>query len=185
MRLNNSINKLTISNMLILISAVFTVFATINSNYYRYGMNDMFLRAGEYHIYAMQFFSSQFLHWGLLHLTMNALFIYIFWNAVEHITGIKKYILFFVFSAWIIGLSITLLWSWNTIGMSGFAMSVVAYYTLQLKSVNHPDYKWWITAIVVNIAIGLTPGISLLGHLFWAIAWVVYYYLLKIWNKLS
>ena len=175
--------KLSISNLFILISAIFTLIATVNSNIYIYGMNSIFLDSWKYHIYALQFYSSQFLHWWILHLAMNALFIFIFWNAVENILGIHKYLLFFICSSIFTGLAITFLWSWNTVGISGFAMAVMAYYTLYLKSKNHHDYKWWITALIVNIWIWLSPWISLLGHLFWAIGWAIYFYIVKLIKK--
>ena len=177
------LKKISVSNLFIIISAIFTIIATINSDFYIYGMNSIFLAQGQYHIYALQFFSSQFLHGWILHLIMNVLFIFIFWNAVENILWVNKYVIFFVFSSIFIGLIITLLWSWNTIWISGFAMAVMAYYTLFLRSRNNPDYKWWITALVLNIWIGLSPWISLLGHLFWAIGWVIYFYIIKLLKK--
>jgi membrane associated rhomboid family serine protease len=177
------LHKLSVSNILILVSAIFTLIAYINQWFYAYWMNTVFLNTGQYHVYAMQFFSSQFLHGWILHLAMNAVFIFIFWNAVENILGANKYALFFILSSLFTGLAITLFWSGNTVWISGFAMAVMAYYTLYLKSRNHPDYKWWVTALVINIWIWLSPWISLLGHLFWAIAWGMYYYALKILKK--
>ncbi|MFK7780644.1 MAG: hypothetical protein QM490_05950, partial [Candidatus Gracilibacteria bacterium] len=44
-----------------------------------------------------------------------------------------------------------------------------------LRSRNNPEYKGGITAIIINIGIGLNPQISLLGHLLGAIAGVLYY----------
>jgi hypothetical protein len=67
--------------------------------------------------------------------------------------------------------------------MSGFAMAIIAYYTLQLKSINHPDYKWGITALTINVFIWFVPGISLIWHLFWAIAWWIYFWIIRLLKK--
>ena len=177
------LHRLSVSNIFILISVVFTFIATMYSWFYAYGMNSAFLNQGQYHIYAIQFFSSQFLHGWILHLAMNSIFIFIFWNYVENIIGIHKYTLFFILNSLFVGWAITFLWSWNTVWISGFAMAVMAYYTLYLKSKNHPDYTWWITALAINIWIWIIPGISLLGHLFWAIWGALYFYILRIIKK--
>ena len=176
-------SKLTISNILIGIAAIFTIAATMDTSYYQYGMNSFFLSQWQYHIYFMQFFTSQFLHWGTLHLIMNSIFIIIFWTVVEQILWEKKYLAFFMFSAIFIGISITFLTSANTFGMSWFAMAVLAFYTLQLKSLNNPEYKWGITALLLNIWIWFVPGISLVGHLFWAIAGAIFFFILRILKK--
>ena len=175
--------KFTISNILIAIAAIFTFVATTDDSYYRYGMNTFFLDQWNYGVYIMQFFTSQFLHGNMLHLIMNSLFIIIFWSVVEQILWEKKYMLFFIFSAVFIGISITLFASWNTIGMSGFAMAVLSFYTLQLKSLKNPEYKWGITALLLNIWIGFAPGISLVWHLFWAISGAVFFFILRILKK--
>lgn len=175
--------KLSISNILILISIVFTIMVTFDPSFYNFGMNNYYLSRWEYHIFFMQFFTSQFLHWWPLHLMMNSIFIYVFGNAVEWIIWEKKYIVFYVFSAIFIGLSISFLSSGNTVWMSGFAMAIIAYYTLQLKSINHPDYKWGITALTINVFIWFVPGISLIWHLFWAIAWWIYFWIIRLLKK--
>lgn len=142
-------------------------------------MNRFFLENGAYHIYILQFFSSNFIHGWFLHLLMNSLFLYIFWNMVELMIGKKKFLLFFVFVCIINGLAITEFANGNTIGISGFAMALMSYYTLDLKSKNNEEYKGGLTAIFINIWIGLIPGVSLIGHLFWAIAGVIFYYINK------
>lgn len=175
-------NKLSLSNILILISAAFTLLATLNVGFYKYGMNSIFLNNWEYHIYALQLFTSQFLHGWFLHFFMNGVFIFIFWNYAENILWEKKYSLFFIFSVIFIGIWLTLFSDWNTVGISGFAMAVMAFYTLHLKSIHNPDYKWWITALIINIGIWFSPWISLLWHLFWAISWAIYFFILQ-WIK--
>lgn len=175
--------KLTLSQILIVVAVLFTGLASFDSSIYQYGMNSFFLDKWEYHVYLVQIFSSQFLHGDFLHLIMNALFIIIFWTVVESILWDKKYLLFFMFSSIFIALWITFLSQGNTVWMSGFAMAIIAYYTLHLKQIHNPDYKWWITALIINIGIWFMPWISLIWHLFWAIAGGIYFFLLNVIKK--
>ena len=168
-------NKITISNFLILISAIATFIAIINPSIYIFWLNTHFLDQWIYHIYFIQYFIWTFLHWDALHLFMNWVFLYFFWNIVEWIIWRNKFILFFLFTVIFNWALLTYFGSGNVIWISWFCMALISYYTLELKSRNDMEYKWWITAIIVNIWIWFIPWISLLGHLFWAIAWVLYY----------
>ncbi len=176
--------KTTLSSILILISTIVTILATIMPSLYIFGMNNHFLDLWLYHIYILQFFTWTFLHWWFLHLFFNSVFIFYFWNIVEWLIWIKKYIVFFVFVTifnWVL-LSIVNVWNTlyeNTVWISWFCLALLSYYTLELRSRNNPEYKWWITAIIINVWIGFYPGISLYWHLFWVIAWVIYYLLTK------
>ncbi|PID87542.1 hypothetical protein CSB07_01065 [Candidatus Gracilibacteria bacterium] len=171
--------KISISNILIIISLFFTVLLYKYPEISVFGMNSFYLDQGKYHIYFLQFFTSTFLHGGIIHFLSNALFIFIFGNTVELIIGKRNYLIFYIFSVFFIGLGLTFLGEGNTIGISGFCMATLAYYTLKLKSIKNPDYKGGITAMVINVGIGFYPGISLFGHLFGVIAGVIFYYLLK------
>ncbi|MDD3645998.1 MAG: rhomboid family intramembrane serine protease [Candidatus Gracilibacteria bacterium] len=151
----------------------------IYPNIYVLGINTYFLNQGNYFVYFIQFFTGTFLHAGFLHLFLNSIFIYYFGNIIEALIGRKKFTLFFIFSTVFIGLIITN-YSYNsipvnTVGISGFAMALLTFYTLELKRRNNPEYKGGITALVINIGIGLLPQISLLGHLFGAIAGLIFY----------
>lgn len=168
---------LSISNILIITATIFTLGAQLYPSIYVFGMNDHFLSQWNYLLYSVQFFSSMFLHGSMMHLLGNSIFVYIFGNQIESHLGGKKYIFFFVFSAVSIGSAVTLFSSVNTIGMSGFVMAILTYYTLYLRSKNNPDYKGWITALVLNIWVWFFPGISLVGHLFGAIVGAVFYFL--------
>ena len=170
---------MSISNYLILISVIFTGATFINPEITMYGMNTYFLDRWEYHIYFLQFFSSNFLHWDPMHLLFNSIFIYYFWNVLEAIIWRKKFITFFVFSVFFNWAAITLFSDWNTIWISWFAMALLAYYTLELKSLNNLEYKWGITALVINVWIWLHPQVSLIWHLAWAIWWVIFYLIHK------
>jgi hypothetical protein len=171
--------KWTISNLLIFISIIATLVANIFPIVYIFGMNNTFLDQWLYHIFIIQFFTWSFLHWWLIHLLANSIFIYFFWNIVEWIIWKTKFIIFFIFVTVFNWIWLSLFYEWNTVWISWFCMALIAYYTLELRSRNNPEYKWWITAIILNVWIGLMPWISLLWHLFWAIAWVIYYILTK------
>ncbi len=171
--------RLTFSNSLILICIVFTILVTVWNHLYIFGMNNVFLDQWLYHIYFIQFFTGSFIHWWLLHLFANSIFLYIFWNAVEWIIWKKKFFIFFVFVTIFNWVLLSLFAEWNTVWISWFCMALISYFTLELRSRNNPEYKWWVTAIVLNILIWFMPWISLFWHLFWAIAWVVYYLINK------
>lgn len=175
--------KISFSNILIVISIIATLFASMNTALYIFGMNNSFLNQWIYHIYVIQFFTWSFLHWWMFHLFANSMFIYFFWNIVEMIIWRQKFIIFFVFVTIFNWVLLSIYTVWNTVWISWFCMALIAYYTLELKSKNNPEYRWWITAIVLNIWIWFIPGISLLWHLFWAIAWVIFYLLNKQYLK--
>jgi membrane associated rhomboid family serine protease len=164
------LNKLSISNILILLSIIFTLLSFKFQNLLVFWMNNFFIERWEYYYYFLQFFTSNFIHWDLMHLLFNWLFIYIFWNMVEIMLWKNKFILFFIFIS-------IFNWIWltyfannqNTIWISWFALALLSYYTLELKSQKNPEYTGWITAILINIAIWFLPWISLLWHLFWTI----------------
>lgn len=174
MNKNNSI-----SNILIWISVFSTALTYIYPDLYAFGMNNFFLNQWKYHIYFLQFFSSNFIHWWILHLFFNSVFIYYFWNQIELILWTRKYLIFFIFNAIFIWLWLSLFSWWNTVWISWFALALITYYTLDLRSKKIDEYKWWITAIIVNVAIWLHPQISLLWHLLWAISWAIFYLLNK------
>lgn len=171
---------LSISNILIIISIFFTFVANyLYRDFMSYWMNSFFLHNWDYITYILQYFTYSFIHWWVLHILFNSVFIYYFWNMLEYIIWQKKYIIFFIFVTIFNWVALTLLTNANTIWISWFAMAILAYYTLELKERRDPEYKWWITAIVINVWIGLSPEISLVWHLFWAIAWVIFFYLNK------
>lgn len=173
-------NKFSISNILIFISLIFTLLSFKFQNLLIFWMNDFFLDKWEYYYYFLQFFTSNFIHWDIMHLLFNSIFIYYFWNILEMIIWKKKFIIFFLFIAlfnWVL-LSIFASHQ-NTVWISWFALALLTYYTLELKSKKNPEYKWWITAIIINIWIWFLPWISLYWHIFWVIWWIIFYYLNK------
>lgn len=167
--------KNTISNHLIIISLIATILVTIYPELYIFWMNRYFLEKGEYYYYILQFFTSQFIHGWFIHFIFNSVFLFYFWNLVEIIVWKKKYLTFFIFNTFFVWLWITYFSISNTVWISWFCMALLSYYTLELKAKKHPDWKWWITAIIINIAIWFSPWISLIWHLFWVISWILFY----------
>jgi membrane associated rhomboid family serine protease len=135
-------NNLTFSNLLIIISIIFTIIGYFDHNFvYEWWVNNYYNK-NLFH-YFLQFFSWVFIHAGIFHLFFNSVFVYYFGNILEIIMKKKKYISFFIFSVIFIWLSLTNFTNDNTIWISGFVMSLITYYTLELKSQKNPEYKWW------------------------------------------
>jgi len=172
-------NKITITNLLLIIAIIISSINFIFPSLWlgNFWMNNYFLEQNNYIIYFLQFFTSQFLHWGIFHIFFNIIFVYYFWNMVEIFLWRIKFIYFFIFTAIFVWIMISIFSDSNTIWMSSFWMAVLAYYTLELKSRKNPEYEWWITALILNILIWFFPWISLVWHLFWAIAWLIFYFL--------
>jgi membrane associated rhomboid family serine protease len=172
-------NKFSISNILIYISIIFTIIWYIYPSFIgEWAINNKYLLKWDYFHFILQFFTWTFIHWWIFHLLFNSVFIYYFWNILEIILKKAKYIIFFIsfiLFNWFI-LSYISLYS-STIWISWFALAVLTYYTLELKRLKNPEYKWWITAIIINLAIWLYPWVSLYWHLNWVIFWIIFFYL--------
>ncbi len=167
--------NLSISNILILISIIFTILVYSYPNLYILWINNFFYNKWDYLIYFIQFFTWSFIHWWFLHIFMNSVFIYYFWNQLENYIWKKIFFLFYITATIFIWFSITKFSNWNTIWISWFAMAVLAYYTSLLYKLKNPEYKWWITAIILMIWIWLSPWISLIWHFSWAIFWILFF----------
>ncbi|MDD4151300.1 MAG: rhomboid family intramembrane serine protease [Candidatus Gracilibacteria bacterium] len=167
--------KISFSNLLIIISAIFTLFSFIYPNILVLGMNNYFLNNGNYTAFLVQIFTYSFLHGSIFHLLSNSIFLYIFGNPIEEIIGKRKFIIFFVLATIFNAGALTIFSSGNTIGISGFAMAILTYYTLILKSKNNPEYKGGLVAIILNILIGFDASISFIGHRAGAIFGYIFY----------
>lgn len=170
------------SNILIFLSFAVTGASFLMGDILAYGMNSFFLVQGLYIQVIVQFLLYQFLHGGILHLLSNSFFLYLFGNQVEALIGKNRFIVFFLLNTLFVGISLLLFARGNTIGISGFAMAVLAYVFLELRSRNNPEYRSAGIFLLINIAIGFTGNISLVGHLSGAIFGMVFYYLR---NKVS
>lgn len=167
------------SSFLIYCSIAVTIMAYFYPDMYILWINDIFIKNGMLYIVFVQLFVWTLLHQWFMHLLFNSIFIFYFWNTLEALIWKKKFILFYVFSVFFIWWMLLLNIKWNTIWISWFTMALLAYSTLELKSRNNIEYKWWITALIINIWIWFIPWISLAWHFYWAIAWVIFYFLNK------
>ena len=53
-------------------------------------------------------------------------------------------------------------------------MALLSYLWLDLSSIRHPMANQILTMLVINVLIGLTPGISFVGHAagaLWGLVW--------------
>lgn len=180
-----NLHSISISKILILFSFFWTLAVYFYPEITIFWLNKQFLNEWNYLFFLLQILIYNFLHWGIMHFLFNAIFIYYFWSVLELLIWKKKFIIFFIFTAIFNAIFINLFEIWNTttIGISGFAMAIISYYTLELKSKNNPEWKGWVTAIILNIWIWFMPNISLYWHLFWAIAWIIFYFLNKEYFK--
>lgn len=144
-----------------------------------YGMHGGFLQEREYLSVGIQFLVYSFLHGGFLHALSNIFFLVFIGIGVQYALGKKLFFIFFLFIQIFVGVMMLLLVSVPTIGMSGFALAVLSLYTMILWSRGNPQYKSGIVLIAINIFIGLSPGISLQGHLWGAIGGVIFWLLIR------
>lgn len=172
-------NKWSLSTILILLSLAATIAATYQPNLYQFGMNRDFLDQWIYHIWVIQFFASQFLHAGFFHFLWNAIFILYFGNTIERAIWEKKYIIFFIGNSVFLGLFLSYLHTSNTYWISWFVLALLTYYALALWKVWNQEYKWAVTAILINIFIGFMPGVSFWGHVWGMLVWGIYFLLLQ------
>lgn len=177
-------HKISVSYLLIAISFIITILTYVFPWIYVFWMSNHFLAEWNYLVYFLQMIFYSFIHWWIMHLFMNSIFLYFFWWPLELLMWRWKFLIFFLFVTIFNWIFLTIFqWDVNTIWISGFCMALLSYYVLELKSRNNPEYKWGLTAITLNIIIWFIPWISLFGHLFWAIAWVVFYYINKDWFR--
>ncbi|MDD3303047.1 MAG: rhomboid family intramembrane serine protease, partial [Candidatus Gracilibacteria bacterium] len=116
---------MTISNSLIIVSFLFTVFAFINPNLYNFGITNYFLNENNSFIFLLQILLYQFIHGGFFHFFFNSLFVYIFGNQLEVYIGKIKYLLFFIFNTLFVAFFLMMLSDGVTIGISGFCMALL------------------------------------------------------------
>ncbi|MDP5038830.1 MAG: rhomboid family intramembrane serine protease [Candidatus Gracilibacteria bacterium] len=147
-------------------------------------MNNFFINSNDYITFLYQIFVYSFIHGGFLHLFFNSFFIYIFGNQIEENIGSKNFLLFFILNTLFLSFCLLYFSPYSTtVGISGFAMAILSFYTLKLKEIGNPDYKGGITGLVINILIGFSDKISLVGHLFGGVFGVIFFYVLKLFKK--
>ena len=88
-----------------------------------------------------------------MHLLSNAFFLILIGIGVQYAMGVRRFFGMFLFCTVFVGAILLLTSDIPTIGMSGFAMTVLAYYTVMLWSVKNPQWKSGLVLIGINIFI--------------------------------
>ena len=122
----------------------------------------------------LQFFAYWFLHGGLWHILSNVFFFLVIGKTVEVIHGNRYIWLLWWWTTLFVGVILMHYSDAFTIGASGFAMALLVVYTIDLYRWRRWEYKTALLLLAINIAIGFDGNISLLGHLFGAIAGAIF-----------
>ena len=139
---------------------------------------------GDYISLSVQVLLFQFLHGSFLHLFMNSYFLYSAGPTLEARMSRDRYTWFFITSTIFVASALLIFQPYaNTIGISGFCMALLAYLWMDLYTTRHPIASQILVMLVINIGIGLVPGISLIGHLFGAIWGLIWWALFRNWRK--
>ena len=173
------------SHLLILLSIIVAGIGFLFPAFSRmYGLNNWFLYIWDYGSFFVQVLLFQFLHGSILHLGMNAYFLYTAWIELEARMTQNRFWYFFMTSTIFVVIAL-LLFSpgTNTIGISGFCMALLSYLWMDLYTTRHPMQNQILMMLVLNIGIWFFPGISLVGHLFGAIWWIIWWFMFRNWRK--
>lgn len=169
-----------ITFLLIIVSVIVTVIAWKNTALIRYGMNRDFLARHDFESFWKQVAMFQFLHGDVLHIVMNSYFLYSAGPIVEQLLWSGRYLVFFITSTLF---SVSILYYFaprqNTIGISGFCMAILSYLWILLFTTGSSGANEIGTLLIINIAIGFLPGISLVGHIAGAIWWVLFWFITR------
>ena len=119
-------------------------------------------------------FTAMFVHFGVMHLLFNCVFLYSIGQVTEHVFGHLRYFILYIVSG-LAGDVLAMLMKGTTIvaGASGALFGLLGIWTiLWLKYRKHPNFilddygKEMFTLAVVNIILNFTTsGVSISGHL--------------------
>lgn len=167
-----------ISYMLILISIIVTLGVWSRASLMKYGFHREYYAEWQYIDFLKQFSLFQFIHGDILHIVMNSYFLYTAGPMLEKILGSMNFFIFFftttIFS--VIALYIFAPKS-NTIGISWFCMAILSYLWIALYTLGDSSATSIGTLLLINIALGFAPGISLVGHASGALWGVIFWYI--------
>ena len=169
--------KQSISHLLILISVVITIISFLVPIFGRlYGFYGWFWIHRDIFDIVSQICLFQFIHWWVFHLLMNSYFLYTAWVEVERRMTQNRYIYFFITTTLFIALWLMLFAPWTiTIGISWFCMALLSYLWIDLYTLRNPNANQILIMLILNIAIGLTPGISFAWHFAGAVWWLIWW----------
>jgi membrane associated rhomboid family serine protease len=177
-----SFNKVTLSNFLIVLCIIFTVlkdFWVINA--WIYWINPFLWELKMYKEVVISLFTSNFIHFWIIHIISNCFVLYLFWNWLEQNIWRAKYMILFMLSS-ILNWSFVYYFtegSTLTGWISGFIMTIVAYYWYELYVRNDPRYLMFVQYSILWALVGILPFVSFFGHVWWTISGVLIFVLLN------
>ena len=173
------------SHLLILICIIVAGIGFMFPQFIRlYGLNNWFLTIRDYPTLLVQIALFQFLHGSIMHLLMNSYFLYTAWVELEARMTQNRYWYFFITTTIFVAIALLVFAPGsNTIGISGFCMALLSYLWIDLHTTRHPMASQILIMLVINIGIGILPGISLVWHLFGAIWWIIWWVIFRNWRK--
>ena len=134
---------------------------------YKYGIMPLQIKRGQYY----RIITGAFLHASISHLFMNMFSLYNIGAFLETFVGSPKFAIILGLSIVASSLAITFFGKPDTItvGMSGGLYGLLGYYVVLLFKLgilfNSNVSGSLIRVLLINLAISLMPGVSLLGHL--------------------
>lgn len=170
------------SHALILISVVISIAGFFFPDLkHLFGLHQISLGWDGWIIVLWQLVLYQFLHGDILHILMNSIFLYQAWPEIENRMSPTRFRVFFLLNTlfvagalWFLAPSYSI-----TIGISGFCMALLAYLWIDLHTTRHPMANQILVMLVINILLGFTGNISLIGHASGAVFGVLWWYLLR------
>ena len=135
---------------------------TIINNFCVYGP---LIKAGQYY----RIITGAFLHGGILHLAFNCYALYVIGSQLESYLGKVRYLIIYLFSAMTASLFSMIFSSNPSVGASGAIFGLMGalvyfgyHYRVYLGNVLKSQI---IPLIIINLLIGLTPGIDNFAHI--------------------
>jgi membrane associated rhomboid family serine protease len=93
----------------------------------------------------------QFLHGSLIHIFLNAYFLYQAGPEVESRMNRSEFISFFLGNTIFVALALWFLSPGLTIGISGFCMALLSYLYMDLQATRHPMANQVLTMLMINV----------------------------------
>ncbi len=121
----------------------------------------------------------QFLHGDILHLFLNAYFLYQAWPEVETRMKRREFLLFFFGNTFFVATALWFLSSSPTIGISGFCMALLSYLYMNLQATRNPMANQVLIMLLINVGLGLFGNISFVGHAAGAVFGIMWW----IWRR--
>lgn len=170
-----------ISHMLIVIASIITVIGFIFPILKGYfGLHAILINEYTLPYIFWQFLLYQFLHGDILHIFLNAYFLYQAWPEVEVRMKRYKFLLFFLGNSLFVAVSLWFLSPGNTIGISGFCMALLSYLYMDMRSIRHPMTNQILMMLLLNVWLGLFGNISFVGHAAGVVFGILWWYIRKL-----